>query len=134
VSLLPGIRLPKIGFLDWLFNRKETVYLYFTPYTEEQKAELKARMDKCEHDRKNGGLAHEERSAPFIQGRYLFEVIPCTMYGKHNGDYTYFIYDCRDTELTSDDGDFLDCNTLSSYDKAVDAGYKHIEWLLSLEK
>jgi len=133
MSLLPGVGFPKTGFFDWLLQRRETIHLYFVPYTEAEKAEQKARFEKCEHDRKYGGLLHKEKLSPFIQGRYLFEVIPCTMYDEKNGEYTYFLYDCSDTELSSSDGQFLDCNTLDSRDKAVAAGYKHIEWLLSLE-
>ncbi len=132
MSLLPGIRLPKTGFVDWLLQRKETVHLHFTPYTDEQKAAIKAQNEKYDEEIKASGLAHEEKLIFPVQGKFLFEVIPCTQYGIKNGQYTYFLYDCTDTEMSSMEGEFIDLNTLSSREKAIEAAYKHAEFLLFL--
>ena len=134
MSLLPGILLPRIRFIDWLLQRKETVHLYMIPYTDEQKAAIKAQRDKYDEESKASGLAHEERLTFPVQGKFLFEVLPCTQYGIKSGQYTYFLYDCTDCELSSSEGSFVDCNTLSSQDKAIEAAYKHAEFLLFLRE
>ena len=132
MSLLPGIRLPKTGFIDWLLGRKETIHLHFTPYTEEQKAAMEAHRKRVDEEIKNSGLAHEQKLTFPVQGKYLFEVVPCTHCNELNGKFTYFIYDCTETKLSALEGEFLDCNTLSSQEKAIEAGYKHAEWLIFL--
>lgn len=132
MSLLPGILLPRIRFIDWLLQRKETVHLYMIPYTDEQKAAIKAQQDKYDEETRASGLAYEERLTFPVQGKFLFEVLPCTQYGRKSGQFTYFLYDCTDSEMSSIEGDFVDLNTLSSQEKAIEAGYKHAELLLFL--
>lgn len=132
MSLLPGIRLPRTGFIDWLRGKKETINITFIPYTDEEKTAIESERQKFYDDRAISGFAHEE-TLTFIQARYLFEVIPCTKRGMPDGNYTYFLYDCRETEVKAGCGEFLDCNTVKGRENASDAGYKHIEWLLSLE-
>ena len=132
MSLLPGIRLPKTGFIDWLRGKREAKNITFIPYTDEEKAAIESERQSFYDDLAISGLAHEE-TLTFIQAQYLFEVVPCTRRGMPNGNYTYFLYDCSGTELKAVHGEFLDCNTVKGRENASDAGYKHIEWLLSLE-